>query len=154
MANYSRFYVLLGRLAYDGDREELKESLVGQFTGGRSVHVRDMSPREYDALCEYLDAMTCYSRTMRRKRSQCLHLMQRLGINTSDWNRVNLFCQDARIAGKVFARLSIEELEALRVKLRAIDSKGGLSRVWSELCGVKDGADGRKYMLVGGQMAC
>ncbi|MBR5599907.1 MAG: hypothetical protein IKW29_01255, partial [Bacteroidaceae bacterium] len=38
------------------------------------------------------------------------------------------FCQDQRIAGKVFARLTIEELDALAEKLRAIQRKGGLKQ--------------------------
>ena len=52
--------------------------------------------------------------------------MQKLGIDTTDWTRINAFCQDPRIAGKVFARLSNEELEQLSVKLRSIRRKGGL----------------------------
>lgn len=63
---------------------------------------------------------------LRRKRSQCLKLMQKSGIDTTDWARINAFCQDPRIAGKVFAMLGLKDLEALQVKLRAIIHKGGL----------------------------
>ena len=147
MANYSKFYMLMGLMAYEGDREELKESLVSQFTGGRTDSLREMARKEYDALCDHLDATTAYSRTLRKKRSQCLHLMQRLGIDTTDWNRVNLFCQDARIAGKPFARIGIDELDALAVKLRSIENKGGLRRAWD---GDNGATDGLQYMLVGG----
>lgn len=144
--NYGRFYVLLSRMAYDGHSEELKESLVSQFTGGRTSHLHEMERKEYEALCAHLDTVTNYSRTMRRKRSLCLHLMQRLKIDTADWNRVNLFCQDSRIAGKPFARLSVEELDALSVKLRAIERSGGLKPTESSR---KEG--GLQYMLMGGK---
>ena len=52
--------------------------------------------------------------------------MQKLGINTSDWDCVDAFCLDPRIAGKLFRKISINELEELAVKLRAIKRKGGL----------------------------
>lgn len=146
MANYSRFYTLLGRMAFDGDKEELKESLVSQFTGGRTDSLREMARKEYEALCAHLDTVTNYSRTMRRKRSLCLKLMQKLGVDTWDWSRVNLFCQDSRIAGKPFARLSVEELDALSVKLRAIERSGGLKPTESSR---KEG--GLQYMLMGGK---
>ena len=55
--------------------------------------------------------------------------MQRAGIDTTDWQRVNAFCQDARIVGKPFARLSGEELERLCVKILAIEGKGGLRAI-------------------------
>ena len=34
--NYARFYALLKELPYEGDREDLKKSLVSQATGGRT----------------------------------------------------------------------------------------------------------------------
>lgn len=49
--NYARFYVLLNRLPTE-DREELKASLVGQYTGGRTESLREMTDKEYDAMCE------------------------------------------------------------------------------------------------------
>ena len=52
--------------------------------------------------------------------------MQKIGIDTTDWERVNNFCLNPRIAGKPFGRLDTEELEQLAVKLRSIERKGGL----------------------------
>ena len=63
---------------------------------------------------------------LRRKRSVCLKLMQQLGVDTTDWARVDNFCQNPRLAGKPFRNISIEELEDLTVKLRTIKRKGGL----------------------------
>ncbi len=45
------------------------------------------------------------------------------GVDTTNWIRVNAFCLDKRIAGKRFAELDCEELEALAVKLRGIVRK-------------------------------
>ena len=60
---------------------------------------------------------------LRRQRSSVLHQMQLLGIDTADWNRVDAFCRDPRIAGKRFCHLDSGDLDALLRKLRAIIRK-------------------------------
>lgn len=134
MTNYARFYGILNKGYKFATRElgeEFKEGVVSQFTDGRTTSLREMTRKEYDAMCDKLEAATAKllntARDERRKRrSVCLKLMQRLGIDTTDWTRVNAFCEDQRIAGKVFARLNSNELEQLSVKLRTIQRKGGL----------------------------
>lgn len=56
-------------------------------------------------------------------RSKVLHWLQVIGIDTTDWDRVDAYCLDSRIAGKVFRKLTIPELEALVPKLKAIARK-------------------------------
>lgn len=126
MRNYARFYVLLNRLPA-ADRDELKASLVSQFTGGRTESLREMKDKEYDAMCNELQQMEAnrkardaYREELRRKRSAALHLMQKYGIDTTDWSRVDAFCKNPRIGGKEFRRLTAEELELLSLKLRLI----------------------------------
>jgi hypothetical protein len=50
--------------------------------------------------------------------------MQRMGIDTTDWTRVNEFCRNPRIAGRDFARIDVDGLVALQRKLRAMMRKG------------------------------
>lgn len=126
--NYARFYLLLKKLP-GAD----KETLVEQFTNGRTTHLRQMQEREYDKMCSDMEKVAGYDefaegvrKQLRRKRSVCLKLMQQLGIDTTDWDRVDAFCKDTRIAGKAFRKIDTEELEALATKLRAIQRKGGL----------------------------
>ena len=126
--NYARFYTLLKKMP-GAD----KETLVEQYTDGRTTSLRETTQQEYNKMCRDMERETGYDefvegirRQLRRKRSVCLKLMQQLGIDTTNWNRVNAFCEDARIAGKAFRHISIDELEALAVKLRAIKRKGGL----------------------------
>lgn len=126
MRNYARFYVLLNRLPA-ADRDELKAGLVSQFTGGRTESLREMSDKEYDAMCNELQqqeanrkARDLYREELRLCRSAVLHLMQKLGIDTTDWNRVDAYCSDPRIGGKEFRRLTADELETMAVKLRLI----------------------------------
>lgn len=123
--NYARFYTLLKKLP-GAD----KETLVEQYTSGRTTHLHETTMQEYNAMCNDMERVAGYDefvesirRQLRRKRSEVLKLMQQLGIDTTDWNRVNAFCQDARIAGKAFRHISIDELEVLAVKLRAIKRK-------------------------------
>lgn len=121
--NYARFYCLLKQLP-GAD----KETLVSSFTNGRTLHLHEMSAKEYDAMCASLEEHTGWRVQLKKKRSLCLKLMQQAGIDTTDWQHINDFCRNPKIAGKEFGRLGVKELEALSVKLRAIERKGGLRR--------------------------
>lgn len=143
--NYARFYALLKKL-----KGADKETLVYQFTNGRTVHLRQMTEAEYGTMCREMERVAGYDerreamrREQKRWRSTCLKLMQQLGIDTSDWARVDDFCRDARIAGKPFARISQPELEALSVKLRSIKRKGGLKAY-----GKPEAAARQEYVIV------
>ena len=132
--NYARFYTLLKKLP-GAD----KETLVEQYTNGRTTHLRETTQQEYNKMCRDMEQVAGYDermsdirRELRRKRSVCLKLMQQLDIDTTDWDRVNAFCEDARIADKAFRYISIDELEALAVKLRAIKRKKEVSQGSSE----------------------
>lgn len=125
--NFHRFYASLGRL-YTVDRDEMKEILVSSFTDGRTTSLREMTLKEYDAMCTSLEERTGWREQLRKKRSLCLKLMQKAGVDTTDWGRINDFCRSQRIAGKVFAHLGLEDLDAMQVKLRAIIRKGGLNQ--------------------------
>ncbi len=126
--NYHRFYASLKRLP-GGSSEDVKETLVSSFTDGRTTSLKEMTQKEYDAMCASLEERSGWKEQLRKARSLCLKLMQKAGIDTSDWQRINDFCRSPRIAGKDFARLGVKELDALQVKLRAIMRKGGLRPV-------------------------
>lgn len=124
---FGRFYGLLNSMP-GMDKEELKKSLVRQYTGGRTESLRSMRVREYEAMCDELQRRVRASEAMvererRQWRSAVLHQLQLLGVNTADWTCVNKYCLDKRIAGKLFRELSVAELEALMPKLRAIRAK-------------------------------
>ena len=125
--SFSRLYAIAR--AKGIDLEEHKEVLVSQFTGGRTTSLRDMTPTEYEEMCECLqtgkpvgESTTEYRERLRRARSAVLNRMQRLGADTADrtFAAVNRFCMDSRIIGKPFGLLSLEELQALIPKLEAI----------------------------------
>lgn len=123
--NYARFYALLGKLP-GAD----KETLVYQFTNGRTMHLHLMAENEYRSMCNEMERVAGYDerrkawrKEMKRKRSAVLHQLQLLGVDTADWGKVDAYCQNKRIAGKVFRELNGDELDALLVKLRIIRRK-------------------------------
>ena len=125
--NYSRLYAIAKAKGIDLD--EHKEVLVSQFTGGRTTSLRDMTPTEYEEMCECLqtgkqvgESTEEHKERLRRARSAVLNRMQRLGVDTADrtFAAVNRFCMNSRIIGKPFGLLSVEELQALIPKLEAI----------------------------------
>ena len=125
VSNFARFYSLLAKLP-GAD----KETLVYQFTNGRTSHLHLMAASEYQSMCNEMERVAGYDerreawrREMKRKRSAVLHQLQLLGVDTADWGKVDAFCQNKRIAGKVFRELDGEELDAMLVKLRIIRRK-------------------------------
>ena len=126
--NYAAFYGLLNRLP-TSDREELKRSIVLQYTDGRIASLHEMSRNEYSAALEGMRKLVLptererFIQERRKRRSAVLHQMQLLGVDTANWDRVNSFCRDSRIAGKEFRDLDCGELDALLKKIRAIRRK-------------------------------
>jgi hypothetical protein len=89
-----------------------------------------MTNKEYDAMCDAMQeqdkgykAREIAREELRRRRSAALHLLQKNGIDTTDWNRINQYCVNPRIAGKPFGKLTIDELDLLCIKLRMIIRK-------------------------------
>lgn len=128
--NYRRFYSLLKRMP-GAD----KETLVEQFTNGRTVHLHLTTAQEYRLMCDEMERVVGYDerrealkKELRKKRSLCLHLMQQIGVDTTDWPTVDNFCQNPKISGKRFAKMSPDELEVMQVKLRMIQKHGGLKK--------------------------
>jgi len=119
--NYARFYTLLKKMP-GAD----KETLVYCTTCGRTTSLREMTSEEYDELCASMEELTGWKVQVKKARSVCLKLMQQAGIDTTDWQRINDFCRHPKIAGKVFAQLSLADLDSLQTKLRSIMRKGGL----------------------------
>lgn len=125
--NYSRFYALCKSMGVD--LELYKEDLVSQFTQGRTTSLREMTDSEYDEMCDcirygrHAEGGEAYIARRRKSRSAVLNRIQRLGIDTTDFSKVNGFCQNRRIAGKPFGMLTADELDALIPKLEAMLSK-------------------------------
>lgn len=135
---YSKFWALLDKMPVMGmSREDHKDVVVASHTEGRTTHLSEMSPEEYRKMIGDMERIANmksgkYRDALRKKRSEVLHQMQKMGIDTTDWARVNAFCEDGRIAGKPFGKMDAEELKQVLVKLHAIQRKGGLRKLMEE----------------------
>ena len=123
VTNFARFYGLFNRLPYNQCPEDTKCAFVAQASNGRTTSLRELKRWEYDKLCEQLEDLLLPHHERKKLRSRCLKLMQQYGIDTTDWNRINAFCKDARIAGKPFRYIGIDELGKLAIKLRMMIRK-------------------------------
>ena len=129
ITNFARFYTLLNRMPYVGDKEDLKRELVLQGTNGRTNSLREVSKKEYVAICEAMERVAPgidrdkFAEQLRKSRSVCLRLMQKIGVDTTSWRVVNDYCKSPKIAGADFRVLSIDDLDRLSLKLRMILKK-------------------------------
>lgn len=57
---------------------------------------------------------------LREWRHKCLRMLAECGVNTQDWNAVNAFMMDKRIAGKHLYELNLIELAELHRKLHNV----------------------------------
>jgi hypothetical protein len=126
--NYAAFYGLLNRMRAS-DKEELKKTIVLEYTSGRTDSLKKMTLPEYLSALKGMQRLVIptfqeqMQKVLKGKRSAVLHQMQLMGIDTADWKRVNAYCMDARVAGQSFRELTVPELDTLLVKLRAIQRK-------------------------------
>ena len=133
VTNFGRFYTAIRAMSIIGDRDEVKRQIVWQYTNGRTDSLREMTRREYDKCCSDLEVRSHYKEVLRKERSSTLKLMQKLGVDTTDWAQINDFCRNPKIAGKDFSRISIEEHQEVQIKLRSIQRKG-----WQKKSGQPD----------------
>lgn len=118
--NFAAFYAIASQMPGMLDN---KEEIVSNYTNGRTTSLREMTVQEYSAMLQDLGADSPYEHERKRLRSAVLHAIQEIGVDTSNWNKVDEFCMNKRIAGKVFRFLNVKELKALRKKLEAIKMK-------------------------------
>jgi hypothetical protein len=60
---------------------------------------------------------------IKKLRSGILKRLQKYGIDTTDWDKVNAFMKQPKIAGKLLYEMTIPEMEALTRKLQSILQK-------------------------------
>ena len=123
ITNYGRFYAAFNSLRIPWDAEDYKRMFVSQFTNGRTDHLHEMTRGEYDRCCDALEERSGRKAELRKQRSRTLKLMQQMGIDTTDWAKIDDFCRNPRIMGKVFRHITVDEHSGLQRKLRAIMSK-------------------------------
>jgi hypothetical protein len=120
MTEYRAFFALLRKA---GIPAEERDAMIREYTDGRTTSLREMHHLEYRAMVADLTASIqsqAERDELRRRRSMVLCWMQKIGVDTTDWKRVDDVCRDPRIGGKRFAALTFDELEDVRIRLIAV----------------------------------
>ena len=126
---HAQFYGLLAKMP-GAD----KDDLVWQYSSMMTTSLNEFlqkKPREYYQMLNDLrnitkDALQLQydeERKIKKLRSGILHRLQKHGIDTTDWSRVNAFMRQPRIAGKTLGEMNEDELKALTKKLMKILEK-------------------------------
>lgn len=138
--SFAKFYVLLGQMPGVN-----KEDLVWQYSAMLTTSLREFYERNpigyarmvgdmqqtVNAMNKQTPRKTAVNENtaeLKRLRSAVLHRLQKHGIDTTDWNRVNAFMRQPRIAGKTLGEMSIDELKAFIPKMQSILAKDAVIR--------------------------
>ena len=108
-----------------------KEQLVWQYSGMLTTSLREFyatRPEEYERMIADMQvkAQGTGHRTQsnapetKRLRSAILKRLQKHGVDTTDWTRVNTFLVQPRIAGKLLFEMNADEMRKLVAKLEQI----------------------------------
>lgn len=104
-----------------------KEDLVWQYSNTLTTSLREFyanNPQGYQRMITDMERVVQgYEQNIKKLRSGVLHRLQKLGIDTTNWQHVNTFLCDRRIAGKMLYELQTEELQFLITKLENILTK-------------------------------
>lgn len=119
-----RLHVLYAQYRLD---EDTRRNLIYELTDGRTSSTAGLTYAEAQYLAGYITGAagaTLEERMLKKRRSDVLKLIQRIGIDTTNWDCVNNFLNDNRIkAGKPFYKLTYEELSDLIPQLNTILDK-------------------------------
>jgi hypothetical protein len=122
--NYARIFSILAQLGMED--EDQRRNIIYNFTKGRTSSLKDLSYKEYMDLCKSLEPHSkeiAARLEQKRWRSNCLHLLQKIGVDTADWDSINAYCLSPKIANKKFRDISCDELITLYKKLQSILKK-------------------------------
>lgn len=105
-----------------------KEQIVWQYSGMLTTSLREFyakKPEEYRRMLADLQLKINVGRsgvdpTIKALRSSILHRLQKHGVDTTNWSRVNSFLAQPRIAGKMLFEMNAYEMRKLIGKLELI----------------------------------
>ncbi|MCL2290849.1 MAG: hypothetical protein FWC34_09155 [Bacteroidetes bacterium] len=104
-----------------------KEELVFEWSEGGTTSLSEfyeLCPTLYLEMLQTMDKAINDNVAIKKARSGVLKVMQKLGIDTTNWKDVNAYLESRKICnGKRLYHLSLKELNELRKKLEAILSK-------------------------------
>ena len=125
---HSRFFGILSKMPGAN-----KEDIVWQYSHCLTNSLSEFlekNPKGYWAMINDLErrgvlhtpntSNATNSTLVKSKRSAILHRLQMHGVDTTDWNKVNAFLEQPKIAGKRLYDMTIDEMQSLIPKLESI----------------------------------
>ncbi len=116
-----RFHALLAKT-------KMMYAKPAMLAGQGVESTKDLTSEQLDTLIDYLLDLVIgknkdADKEVRTWRHKVLRMVAECGVNTNDWNEVNAFLLDKRVAGKhLYEITDIEELKKLHRKLFNISS--------------------------------
>ena len=131
---FARFYYLLSQMN-GANKEDLVWKYSNFLTNSLSEFM-ELLPANYQRMIADMQKIVnqipqeekgrnalIIERELKKRRSAILLRLQKHGINTTDWNTVNKFMRNPKIAGKTLGEMNIEEMDLLIPKLESILAK-------------------------------
>lgn len=126
---YARFYAVFGRMI-GADKEELIWEYSNKLTTSLS-EFKDKNPSGYYAMLADLESKFPEKKptrcgadeTTKKLRSGILKRLQKHGIDTTDWDCVNRFLEQPKIAGKRLYNMTDDEMRQFIRKMESILTK-------------------------------
>lgn len=110
--------------------EETRRAMIRELTDGRTDSTRDLTYSEAQYLAGYINGaakenrdLSIGERAIKRQRSGVLKRLQLLGVDTTDWDSVNNYLCDSRIAGQPLYKMDSDALQMVTRKLEQILKK-------------------------------
>jgi hypothetical protein len=129
--SHARFYSLLRQIP-----QANKEEFVWQYSNLATTSLNEFyekNPQGYRRMIsdmqKLVDEINGYrpdnakTAELKHLRSAILHRLQKHGVDTTDWNKVNAFMRQPRIAGKTLGEMTIEEMQEFIPKIQSILAK-------------------------------
>lgn len=127
---HGRFYVLLKQLPYQS-KQDLVWNYSNMLTDSLSEFY-EKDPSGYRRMISDMQSMVNNmevpnekgnDRTIKKLRSGILYRLQKHGVDTTDWDKVNRFMENPRIAGKRLYQMTEDEMRAFIPKMERILQK-------------------------------
>ena len=131
---HARFYGLLSAMK-GADKNELVWKYSNMLTTSLSEFY-EKQPAQYHIMIHDMQQIVnkmekdeisktalIIERELKQRRSAIMLRLQKMGIDTTDWSKVNHFMRNPKIAGKTLGEMDSEEMDLLLPKLEAILAK-------------------------------
>ncbi len=126
---HARFYGLIKLFPHMS-----KEDVIWQYSGMMTTSLStfyEKKPTAYFAMISELQKIANSMKTpeqltsdgIKKLRSAILHRLQKHGVDTTDWTKVNSFLENPRIAGKRLYNMSEADMRAFIPKMESILTK-------------------------------